>query len=65
MATAIATIPVLTGEVAERFEAKAQAAYEKYLNRTPEEERSVRERYEKGMELVRKVLAKSDLGKKL
>jgi hypothetical protein len=30
MATAIATIPVLTGEVAERFEAKAQAAYEKY-----------------------------------
>jgi predicted DNA-binding protein YlxM (UPF0122 family) len=56
---------VLTGEVAERFEAKAQAAYEKYLNRTPEEERSVRERYEKGMELVRKVLAKSDLGKNL
>jgi hypothetical protein len=55
---------VLTGEVAERFEAKAQAAYEKYLNSTPEEEKSVRERYEKGMELVRKVLAKSDLGKR-
>ena len=44
MALPIASIPVLTGEVARRFEAEAQANYEKFLNRTPEEEKAVRER---------------------
>lgn len=34
----IASIPVLTGEVAQRFEADAQATYENFLNRTPEED---------------------------
>lgn len=33
MALPIASIPVLTGEVARRFEAEPQANYEKFLNR--------------------------------
>ena len=53
MALPIASIPVLTGEVAQRFEAEAQANYEKFLNRTPEEEKAVRERYDRGIERVR------------
>lgn len=61
MALPIATIPVLTGEVAQRFEAEAQANYEKALNRTPEERKAVRERYEQGIEEVRRMLAKSNL----
>jgi len=61
MATAIATIPVLTGEVAERFEAEAQATFEKYINRTPEEEASVRKQYEEGIAFVRQILKKSKL----
>ena len=62
MAIEIASIPVLTGEVAERFEAEAQATYESYLHRTDGEEMSICERYEKGMALVHQVLAKSELG---
>lgn len=61
MALPIASIPVLTGEVARRFEAEAQATYEKFLNRTPEEEEAVRERYDRGIERVRKMLEKSHL----
>ena len=61
MALPIASIPVLTGEVARRFEAEAQANYEKALNRTPEERKAVRERYEQGIEEVRRMLAKSNL----
>lgn len=34
MALPIASIPVLTGEVAQRFEAEAQAKYEWYMNRS-------------------------------
>ena len=33
MALPIASIPVLTGEVAQRFEAEAQANYQKMLHR--------------------------------
>ena len=64
MALPIASIPVLTGEVAQRFEAEAQANYEKFLHRTPEEDRSVRERYDRGMAIVKKVLANSQLGRR-
>ena len=42
MALPIASIPVLTGEVAQRFETEAQANYEKFLNRTPEEKKPER-----------------------
>ena len=58
----IASIPVLTGEVARHFEAEAETNYQRFLNRTPEEERLVRERFEKGMAIVRKVLQNSTLG---
>lgn len=34
MALPIASMPVLTGEVAQRFEADAQANYQRYLNRS-------------------------------
>ena len=61
MALPIASIPVLTGEVAQPFEAEVQANYEKFLNRTPEEEKAVRERYDRGIERVRKMLAISHL----
>ena len=43
MALPIASIPVLTGEVAQRFEAEAQANYQKMLHRTPEEKKAVKE----------------------
>ena len=64
MALPIASIPVLTGEVAQRFETEAQANYEKFLNRTPEEEMAVRERYDRGMAIVKKVLENSRLGRR-
>lgn len=64
MALPIASIPVLTGEVARRFEADAEANYEKFLHRTPEEERYVRERYNRGMAIVKKVLENSKLGRR-
>ena len=62
MATAIATIPVLTGDVAGRFEKEAQAIYERSLNRTETEKKELAERNRRGMEMVRKMLAKSNLG---
>ena len=40
MALPIASIPVLTGEVAQRFEAEAQANYEWYINRSEEEKKA-------------------------
>ena len=61
MALPIASIPVLTGEVARQFEERAQANYQKMLHRTPEEERTVRERYNRGIEEVRRRWAKSHL----
>lgn len=64
MALPIASIPVLTGEVARRFEAEAQRNYDKYLHRTPEEEKEVREKYDRGMAIVRKVLENSKLAKR-
>ena len=64
MALPIASIPVLTGEVARRFEAEAQANYQKMLNRTPEEEQAVREQYHRGMEIVKMVLEHSEIGRR-
>ncbi len=62
MALPIASIPVLTGEVARRFEAEAQRNYELVLNRTPEERKAAREEYEKGIARLRRMLAKAHLG---
>lgn len=62
MALAISSVPVLTGEVAEKFETEAQKTYEKYLNRNEKEKKEATERYERGMELVNRMLAKSHIG---
>ena len=40
MALPIASMPVLTGEVAQRFEKEAQSNYERNLNRTEQEKKS-------------------------
>lgn len=45
MALPRVSIPVLTGEVARRFETEAQRNYERVLNRTPEERKAAREKY--------------------
>lgn len=37
MALVIASVPVLTGEVAEKFESQAEKTYEEYLKRASEE----------------------------
>lgn len=62
MALPIASIPVLTGEVAEQFEAEAQATYQRFLNRTEAEKKAEEEALEKGFEKLRRMLAKSHLG---
>lgn len=60
MALEITTIPVLTGDVAEKFEAQATKAYQNMLerkkNNTPR-----RSSYEKGMNLVKEILSHSNL----
>lgn len=61
MALAISSIPVLTGEVAEKFERQAQQTYETYLNRTEDQKKKAKAKYEQGMKMVQKVLAKSKL----
>lgn len=37
MVLVIASVPVLTGEVAEKFESQAEKTYEEYLKRASEE----------------------------
>lgn len=64
MALPIASIPVLTGEVAERFEAEAQATYQRYLNRSEEEKKVEDEALERGFAKLRRMLAKAHLGDK-
>ena len=61
MALPIASIPVLTGEVAQRFEAEAQANYQRYLNRTKEEKKAEAEALERGFDKLRRMLAKAHL----
>lgn len=64
MALQIASIPVLTGDVAHRFEAEAQANYMWLLNRTEEEKKADAEALEKGFAKLRRMLAKAHLGDK-
>lgn len=61
MALAIASIPVLTGDVAEKFENQAQKTYEDYTHRSDEEKKKAKVQYERGMKMVQKILAKSKL----
>ena len=62
MAIPIASFPVLTGEVARRFEAEAQGNYERFLNRTADEKRLANEQYQARMVRLRRMLSKAHLG---
>ena len=58
MALAIASVPVLTGEVAEKFESQANKIYEEYLKRTLDK-KNKNVHYEQGVQFVKDILAKS------
>lgn len=62
MALPISSIPELTGEVAQRFEAEAEKNYQRQLNRTEEQKRTEEEALEKGFARLRRILAKAKLG---
>lgn len=62
MVLPIASVPELTGEVAQRFEAAAQANYQRYLNLTEEEKAAEAEALERGFTKLRRMLAKAHLG---
>ncbi len=59
MALEIATIPVLTGKVAENFENQATEAYQRKLMRDAHAPHS--ESYERGVKMVQKIMANSKL----
>ena len=61
MALPIASILVLTGEVAQRFEEHAQANYLRYLNRTEEQKKAI---MEKKFAKLYSMLSKAHLGRK-
>ena len=64
MALPIASIPVLTGEVAQRFEAEAQANYECYINGSEEEKKADDAILEKKFAELHEMLAKAHLGRR-
>ena len=64
MALPIASIPVLTGEVARRFEERAQANYQRYLNRTEEQKKADEAILEKKCAELYSMLSKAHLGKR-
>lgn len=64
MALQIASIFLLTGEVAQRFEAEAQANYQRYLTRSEEDKKADEVALERGFVKLRRMLAKAHLGDK-
>ena len=62
MALPISSIPVLTGEVAQRFETEAQANYKRYLHRTEDERLAEEIALKKEFESLRKMLSKAHIG---
>ena len=64
MALPIASIPVLTGEVARQFEAEAQANYEWYINRSEEEKKADEAILEKKFAELYDMLSKAHLGRR-
>ena len=64
MALPIASIPVLTGEVAQRFEERAQANYQRYLNRTEEQKKTDEAILEKKLTELYSILSKAHLGRR-
>ncbi len=59
----IYNMPVLTREVAQRFESEAQANYQKSLNRTEQEKKAEAEALERGFAKLRRMLKKASLDK--
>ena len=64
MALPMASIPVLTGEVAQRFEERAQANYLRYLNRTEEQKKADEAIMEKKFAKLYSMLSKAHLGRR-
>ena len=64
VALPIASIPVLTGEVAQRFEERAQANYQRYLNRTEEQKQADEAILEKKFAELSSMLSKAQLGRR-
>lgn len=64
MALPIASIPILTGEVAQRFETEAQANYQRNLNRTEQERKIEEAALEVGFSKLRRMLDKAHLNHK-
>ncbi len=62
MVLPIASIPVLTGELAQRFESEAQATYQRSLNRMEQEKKAEAEALERGFAKLRRMLNKAYLG---
>lgn len=63
MALPIASIPVLTGKVARRFESEAKMNYERYLKRTDEEKMADNEALKKGFAKLSRMLSKAHFTK--
>lgn len=61
MALPIASIPVLSGEVAHRFEAEAQANYQRNINRSEQEKKAEAEALDRGFAKLRRMLNKAHL----
>ncbi len=59
MALPIASMPVLTGEVAQRFESEAQGNYQRSLTRTEQEKKAEAEALERGFAKLRRMLNKA------
>lgn len=64
MATSIASIPVLSGNVGKSFEQQAQATYESCKQRTAVQKKAAKDKYEQGMNLVKRTLAKAKFNSK-
>ncbi len=64
MALPIASIPVLTGDVARKFEEEAQRNYNLYINRTEEKKKAEDEYLDKKFAELNSMLAKAHLGHK-
>ncbi len=64
MALPIASMPILTGEVAQRFETEALATYRRSLNRSEREKKAEAEALEKGFAKLRRMLNNAHLDAK-
>ena len=61
MALPIASIPVLTGEVARRFEDEAQKSYEQYLSSSDDEKKAAAQALEQGFAELRQILSSAHI----